>query len=325
MWKQAKSVIFGLKGTVLSEEEKAFFQQNRPFGFILFQRNCDNPTQLKALTQSLRDCVGWHAPILIDQEGGRVARLRPPHWTEQKPAQYFGDLYQTDPVQALKDLKETILSIATELKEAGINVNCAPVLDVLQPQTHGIIGNRAFSNAPDIVSILGTAAVEYWLEAGIMPVIKHIPGHGAACVDTHIALAQVDDSVDKLLSIDGAPFRAVSNIPLWGMSAHVIYTALDPKYPASLSPFILQDYCRKNLGLDILIMSDDLSMHALDTIADIGERASLSIQAGSDLVLHCNGDMNEMIAIAAQIPALSDRAQRLYAQNMHDYPHILSA
>ncbi len=300
-----KSVIFGLSGPVLTPEERRFFQRESPLGFILFARNCENPVQVRALTDSLRETVGRECPILIDQEGGRVSRLKPPHWTAIPAMKSFGDRMRTDPQGAEAALRGAIAEICADLVAAGITVDCAPVLDVLGPETHDIIGDRAFSEDPRIVARLGAVACEAFLDGGIVPVIKHIPGHGRAQADSHKELPVVGAARDDLEHIDFYPFSAISAAPfggqVWAMTAHVLYSELDGQYCASISKKIIENIIRKKIGFSAILLSDDLGMEALAPLGDFGQRALAVLEAGCDLALHCSGNMSEMVEIANKI------------------------
>ncbi|MBV9571110.1 MAG: beta-N-acetylhexosaminidase [Alphaproteobacteria bacterium] len=298
--------IYGCSGTELSPEERAFFREAQPWGFILFARNVSQPNQVKALVSSLRDTVGDdQAPVLIDQEGGRVARLRPPHWRTHPPAQRFGDLYRSDPEAARQMCALNARLIASELFDLGINADCVPVLDVPVKDADAIIGNRAFSNDPEIVTALGRTMVDGLLDGGVLPVIKHLPGHGRANADSHLALPRVGALESELRVSDFAPFRALNDCPL-AMTAHVVYTAIDPDRPATTSETVISDVIRGWIGFDGLLMSDDLSMKALSN--SFGERTRAALDAGCDIVLHCNGALSEMLDVAAEATLLEGQA-----------------
>ncbi len=303
-----KAVIFGLSGPALTPAESRFFKAQDPLGFILFARNAPDPVRLHALTDALRTLVGRDCPILIDQEGGRVQRLGPPHWPAWPAAQVFGDLMLQSPEKAIKLLRLSTRQIAETLKESGITVNCAPVLDVLRPETHGVIGNRSFGDDPGLVATLGAVVCETFLEAGIRPIIKHIPGHGRAKSDSHHELPVVDAPLERLEAGDFSPFRALSEKPyaplLWAMTAHVIYAAFDPARPATLSGTVISRAIRGSIGFPGLLLSDDLAMKALDPYGDMGERAQSAIEAGCDVALHCSGEREDMARIAERVPDL---------------------
>jgi beta-N-acetylhexosaminidase len=277
----------------LTPEERAFFREARPWGVILFRRNIETPVQTRALVDALRDCLGRDdAPVLIDQEGGRVQRLGPPHWPRYPTARAYGQAGGGDPLErrALAWLGARL--IARDLKALGINVDCAPVLDTPRPGAHDVIGDRAFGEAPDLISQLGRAVCEGLLAGGVAPVIKHIPGHGRAGADSHHDLPVVDAPVEDLEASDFRPFRACSDMPA-AMTAHVVYSALDDAHPATTSPTVIR-LIRERLGFDGLLMTDDLSMKAL--CGAFEARAASALAAGCDVVLHCNGDMAEMAA-----------------------------
>lgn len=304
---QSRAVIFGCSGLELTAAESDFFAATSPVGFILFARNCESPDQIRNLTSQLRKCIdSENAPILIDQEGGRVARLRPPHWREAPAAQVFADLAGRNMDQALEALTLNIRLIGQELRELGINVDCLPVLDIPQADADLVIGDRAFGNEPTLVATLGRAACEALLQEGVLPVIKHIPGHGRATVDSHKELPRVTTELAELSALDFAPFKALADMPL-AMTAHVVYEAIDAERPATTSPRVVQETIRGEIGFDGLLMSDDLSMQAL--AGSFTERTKDTLEAGCDLVLHCNGEMAEMQEIAGVVSELSDDTQ----------------
>lgn len=307
-----RAVIFGCAGTTLSEKERRFFAEAAPFGFILFARNVDSPEQVRTLCSQLRDAVGRdEAPILIDQEGGRVRRLRPPTWREAPAMRPFGDLFARDPHAARRALRINIGLMADELRGLGIDADCAPVLDVPVAGAHDIIGDRAFADDPAVVGALGRLVAETFLDHGVHPVIKHVPGHGRAMADSHEALPVVDAPRAALEATDFEPFRLVRDAP-FGMTAHIVYTAFDADRPATTSPVVVRDVIRGAIGFDGLLMSDDLSMKALK--GPFETRAADSLAAGCDLVLHCNGDMAEMRATAAGCRTLDDRGMERWAR-----------
>lgn len=301
--KAIKSVIFGCAGLTLNRQEKAFFQEVNPLGLILFDRNVQNPEQLKALTDSFRQCVGReNAPVLVDQEGGRVVRLWPPYWTGFGWAKTIGDIYETDEKKALKLLDTQAKTFADELLDVGINVDCWPCLDVSTSQTHEIMAKRCFSDKADIVALLAERAVHVMLKNGLMPVIKHIPGYGHALVDPHKNLPIVRETTEQLES-DFYPFKQIKE-PVWGMTAHMIYEALDAQLPATMSPTVLS-YIREQIGFKGFLITDDISMGALQSYGTVGTVARQSVLAGCDAVLHCNGVFSEMQEVAANIPDLT--------------------
>ena len=298
--------ILGCAGLTLGREERAFFRDVRPWGFILFKRNVETPEQVRGLVDELRACVDRpDAPVLIDQEGGRVQRLGPPHWPTYPPGRAYGQLSANDPLLRREIARLGARLLAHDLAALGINVDCVPVLDVPDPSGHEVIGDRAYGTTPDEVALLGRAAAEGLIAGGVLPVIKHIPGHGRAMADSHHDLPVVDASYEDLDARDFAPFRVLSDMPM-AMTAHVVYTAIDRKRPATTSKKAMRDVIRGAIGFDGLVMSDDLSMKALK--GDFTARAKASLAAGCDVVLHCNGDMAEMKAVVAGTKSLKGRA-----------------
>lgn len=289
--------------------EKSLFSAAQPFGFILFGRNCKSPEQIKKLTGQLRTAVGWDCPIMIDQEGGRVARLRSPQWPDFPPARFFGDKIECG--EGCSDLTRDMTALATMLKDLGINTNCAPVCDVLFPETHQVIGDRAYSSNPDIVAIAAAETSRAFLAAGVTPIIKHLPGHGRATADSHMDLPVVTASLDELKATDFSAFRKLMHEPfapaVWGMVAHIIYSRIDPDLPSTLSKTIINDIIRKEIGFEGLLLTDDLDMKALDKYGTIPERALLSLQAGCDIALYCWAKLDVMERLAAELPPLSAR------------------
>lgn len=301
-----QAVFFGCSGLQLTQGEIAFFKEVQPAGFILFARNCGTPEQLARLCGELRSlCSVLPAPILIDQEGGRVARLRPPHWLPHPPACVFGALYERDAQQARDAVKAHGALIGAELAGLGITVDCLPVLDVLFPQTHDVIGDRAFSKDAHVVAVLGRALMDGLTSSGVVPVIKHIPGHGRATADSHLSLPVVTASKDELLEVDFQPFKGCATAPM-AMTAHILYPHLDEIACATHSAHIIETIIRGHIGFDGLLMSDDVSMKALG--GGLEARANKALKAGCDIVLHCNGDMAEMEAVAAGVCALEGKA-----------------
>jgi beta-N-acetylhexosaminidase len=297
-----RAAIFGCGGPVLSADERRFFADADPWGFIVFGRNVETPEQLAALVSDLRGCVGRDAPVLIDQEGGRVARLRPPYWADWDDA--------GTAVAALDDaMAETLLRlryqvIGAELRALGIDVNCAPVLDVPQPGAHPVIGARAYGTTPERVARLGRAVWDGLSAGGVHPVIKHLPGHGRATVDSHLSLPVVDAPRETLEAVDFAAFRPLGDAPM-GMTAHVVYRAIDPDACATLSPAVIRAI-RDTIRFRGLLMTDDIGMGALT--GPLGARAQRALTAGCDVVLHCSGLLGEMAEIAAVVPALTGDA-----------------
>jgi len=304
----ASACILGCSGPVLTNAERVFFAEVRPWGFILFARNVETPGQLRALTASLRETVGrTDAPILIDQEGGRVQRLGPPHWGRYPPGRAYGRLKGNDPLFRREIARLGARLVAHDLAAVGINVDCLPVLDVPDPDSHQVIGDRAYGDTPDEVALLGRAAAEGLIAGGVLPILKHIPGHGRARADSHLELPVVDAGWDELDGRDFAPFKALSDMPM-AMTAHVIYTAVDRKQPATTSRSAIRRVIRKAIGFDGLVMTDDLSMKALK--GGFRERAEAALAAGCDVVLHCNGDMDEMKAVVAGTGPLRGLSKR---------------
>lgn len=300
--------IFGCAGTELSAQEADFFAQTRPAGLILFARNCETPDQIRRLIGAFRDTQqGEDRLILVDQEGGRVARLRPPHWPSYLPAADFGKLAAVDLDQAIEAVRLNTRLIAHDLADLGFNVDCLPVLDVPNVGAHDVIGDRAYGEDPALVARLGRAACEGLLAGGVLPVIKHIPGHGRAGVDSHESLPRVDTSLQELKQTDFVPFKALAAEAL-AMTAHVVYEAIDGDVPATTSHKVIENIIRGEIGFDGLLMSDDLSMNALD--GSIADRTRLSLAAGCDIVLHCNGDFGEMTDVAGSLSPMTEAASR---------------
>jgi beta-N-acetylhexosaminidase len=303
-----KAWIAGVAGHALSAEEVDFFADNMPWGFILFGRNVDNPAQVRALTDSMRALTGRpDTPILIDQEGGRVARLRPPHWPSYPPGRTLGALYARDPGKGLRAAWLQSRLIALDLSRLGINVDCLPVLDVPIEGAHDVIGDRAYSHQPYEVAQIGRAACDGLLDGGVLPVIKHVPGHGRAFSDSHKELPNVGTYPAILGCTDFYPFMQLADMPL-AMTAHVVYSGFDRDNPATTSRYMVQTIIRGWLGFDGLLMSDDLSMQALS--GDFASRTQSAFAAGCDVVLHCNGVMSEMREIAAHCPLLDGEPKR---------------
>jgi beta-N-acetylhexosaminidase len=303
-----RAFIAGCSGLALTPEETAFFRDAAPWGFILFKRNLDRPEQVSTLCAALRESVGRaDAPILIDQEGGRVQRMGPPHWPAYPAGRVYGRLYAADPALGRTMARLGARLIAHDLRAVGVTVNCLPVLDVPVPGAHAVIGDRAYAEEPDAVAVLGRAAAAGCLAGGVLPVIKHVPGHGRATADSHEALPVVTTPRRTLEVVDFAPFRALADLPL-AMTAHVVYAALDPERPATTSPRVMREIVRGHMGYDGLVMSDDLSMQALS--GSLRERAEASFRAGCDVALHCNGRLDEMRAVAEAAPELAGDALR---------------
>lgn len=305
-----RALILGCAGTELSTEERAFFRDADPLGFILFARNVDTVEGTRRLVDDLRSCVArGEAPVLIDQEGGRVARLRPPNWRKAPPARLLGDLYARDPDAGLEATRLNSRLLAADVASIGCDVDCLPVLDIAFPETHAVIGDRAYADRPEPVAALGRAAAEGLLAEGVMPVIKHIPGHGRATVDSHEALPKVTASRVELERTDFLPFKLLSDLP-WAMTGHLLFDAIDPKDCITVSAGAVQDVIRLHIGFDGLLLSDDLSMQALG--GTLGERATRALAAGCDIALHCNGRMGEMVEIAGRSGPMTERAYRRF-------------
>jgi beta-N-acetylhexosaminidase len=298
------ATIFGCAGLDLSAAERAFFREADPFGFILFARNIDTPDQVRRLTADLREAVGRDAPILVDQEGGRVQRLRSPHWQEWDPP-LETVARAGSPVAAARAMRLRMAVIGAELRAVGIDANCAPVADVARPETHPFLRNRCYGTDPDIVALIARAVADGLMEGGVLPVMKHLPGHGLSHLDTHLDLPTVEASLEELRTVDFAPFRALADLPM-AMTAHLVFAALDPGLPATQSPKMI-DLIRYEIGFQGLLMSDDLNMQALaGTLAD---RTTRSIAAGCDIALHCKGDLAEMQMVAAAAGDMTEAAK----------------
>jgi beta-N-acetylhexosaminidase len=308
----AKAAVFSLSGFELTPSEKSFFKESNPLGFILFKRNCDNPAQLRKLTEDLKETVGRACPILIDQEGGRVQRLRPPNWREYPAMRHFGEVAESDMDKALEDLRFSTLQLAEELVDGGINVSCAPVLDVTTKETHDVIGDRAFSEDVNIVARLGVSVARNLLYAGITPIIKHIPGHGRGKADSHHTLPQVTTQRTELEVLDFEPFRQFCQSDVasatWAMTAHIVYTEIDPELPATISPTVIEQVIRSHIGFGGLLLSDDLDMKALGAYGDAAACAGLALEAGCDIALYCSGVLKDMEKLVKSVPKLSKRA-----------------
>ncbi|MBX9814757.1 MAG: beta-N-acetylhexosaminidase [Sphingomonas sp.] len=309
-----KPVIFGLAGPVLTADEAAFFRDAEPAGFILFKRNCENREQLRALTDALRDLTGRaDLPILIDQEGGRVARLQPPEWPAFPAGPAFDALYEKAPISAIEAARANAQAIGLMLAEVGITVDCLPLLDVSGAETTEAIATRAYGREPSRVAAMGRAVLEGLAAGGVIGVVKHMPGHGRARVDSHHLLPTVGASAEELAA-DLAPFQALKDAPM-GMTAHIVFEAWDADRPATLSPIVIEQVIRRAIGFDGLLMTDDIDMKALSGSA--GEKAAGALAAGVDLVLDCWARMPEMEEIAARIgdiaPASRARLDRAMA------------
>jgi beta-N-acetylhexosaminidase len=308
-----QAAIYGLAAEVLTDDERDFFRDADPAAYILFKRNCADPQQLRALTEELRSLSGRaDLPILIDQEGGRVARMQPPEWPKFPPSWAFANLYSKAPTSAIEATMANARALALMLRDCGVNVDCLPLLDVRQEGADDIIGDRALGAEPMQVAALGRAVLDGFASAGVVGVVKHIPGHGRALCDSHKELPIVEAGEEEL-AIDVEPFAKLNWAPM-GMMAHVVYTAWDQERPASLSPVVIRDIVRGRIGFDGWLMSDDIGMEALQ--GDFGTRAAGVVAAGCDAALHCSGKMEEMIAVAAAVPQMSSEGEERLRQAM---------
>lgn len=318
-----RAIVFGCAGKALSDEERAFFREVDPYGFILFARNIENRDQVRALVDDLRGCVTHaSAPVLIDQEGGRVRRMRPPEWRDYLAPGVFTDAFARKPETALEAFALSAELMAADLFEIGVDVDCVPMLDVRQPGSDTqVIGDRALGDDPQTVIRLGEAMVAGIERAGVVGVIKHMPGHGRSVVDSHLDLPRIEAAADALRAVDYPPFRHFADRVPYGMTGHLLYTALDAERPSTLSPAVVRDVIRGEIGFDGLLFTDDISMGALSETkggGPIGERSRRSIEAGCDVLLHCNGDMNEMRSVADAVGALEgDGARRAAKADAH--------
>lgn len=298
--------IYGCAGTALSDEERDFFTACNPLGLILFARNIETPDQLRALIGEFVGTVAFATPlILVDQEGGRVARLGPPHWRETVAARTFGDMYREDVERVLEAARLNAAIQAVDLAKLGFNVNCTPVADLAWPDTHEIIGDRAFSADPAVVAALARAVCEGHLSGGVLPVVKHVPGHGRATADSHLELPVVAAVAADLMASDFEPFVQLADMPI-AMTAHIVYSVYDEARPATQSPTVITEVIRGQIGFDGLLLSDDLGMKALD--GGFEDRARRSLAAGCDVALHCSGDLDEMAAVAGGVGPMSAKA-----------------
>ncbi len=301
-----KAMILGCSGLTLTDDEIALYKAEHPWGFILFGRNIGDAAQITDLVASMRDAIGNpNAPVLIDQEGGRVQRIRPPILQSYPNAQALGEIYLRDKVQGLRAAWLMSRLHAFDLTKLGITVDCLPVLDVPVEGASNVIGNRAYGFDPALVAAMGQAAADGLKAGGMLPVMKHIPGHGRGLVDSHHELPVVDVPVDELDAHDFVPFRAL-NKELMAMSAHLVFTALDADRPATTSNIVIDEIIRGRIGFDGLLISDDSSMNALK--GTLGERAANIVAGGCDIVLHCNGVMDEMLQVVKEVPVLSGKA-----------------
>jgi len=300
-----RAFIAGLAGLTFSADERAFFKDARPWGLIVFKRNVSDPAQLTNLVQSFRDYVGWPAPVLVDQEGGRVQRLGPPHWPTYPPGAFHGALYDKEPALGLSAARLAGHLIAADLAAVGIDVDCLPIADVPVPGADAVIGDRAYGTEPGKVAAIAGAVAAGLQAGGVLPVLKHLPGHGRATADSHHRLPVVDTDRATLELTDFAAFKPLADLPL-GMTAHVVFSAIDPLAPATTSVTMVQQVIRRHIGFRGLLMSDDISMGALS--GTLRQRSEAAVVAGCDVVLHCNGDLAEMIEVAGAVPELSGEA-----------------
>jgi beta-N-acetylhexosaminidase len=319
---QARAFITGVSGPELNAAEREFIQHERPWGFILFKRNIETPKQVALLVRELKNlAVASDAPVLIDQEGGRVQRLGPPYWPVYPAGALFGALYDEDPLLGLAAARLSARSMAADLWELGISVDCLPLADVPVPGADAVIGDRAYGASPDKVAAIARAVAEGLELGGILPVLKHIPGHGRATADSHLRLPEVETAKDELERTDFAAFKPLADLPM-AMTAHVVFSALDPVQPATTSATIIGQVIRGAIGFQGLLMSDDVSMNALS--GSVAERTMAAFSAGCDLVLHCNGKLDEMREVAAETPEFSgsalERAERALASRKTPRP-----
>ncbi|MEZ5895788.1 MAG: beta-N-acetylhexosaminidase [Parvularculaceae bacterium] len=302
------AVVYDCEGARLSADEKAFFRDADPWGFILFARHCESAESVTALCAELRDCVGRDAPVMIDQEGGRVARMKPPIFPAHPPPAVFGDLWKLDPKAAVEAARLNSFLLGRMISDLGVNIDCAPMLDVPQIDSNKVvIGDRAIASHPDQVAALGRAVIDGLMQGGALPVIKHMPGHGRALVDSHYDLPRVTASRRDLEQTDFAPFRALNDAPV-GMTAHVVYDALDPALCATMSKTVIDEVIRGEIGFDGLLVSDDLKMKALG--GPVGARVGQSLAAGCDIACCCNFTLEEKLAAAKTARPLAGESAR---------------
>jgi len=319
--------ITGLSGNKITAAERSFLRESSPWGLILFKRNVMTPDQVAALVKDFRDAVGRaDAPVLIDQEGGRVARLGPPHWPDYPPGTAYGRIYERDAASGLAAARLGARLIASDLGALGITVDCLPIADVPSIGADPIIGDRAYGTSVLQVVAIARAITQGLMEGGVLPVLKHIPGHGRANVDSHLKLPVVDTDRDVLTSSDFAAFRELADLPL-GMTAHVVYAAIDPERPATTSAIMIGDVIRGVIGFDGALMTDDIAMGALS--GSIAQRTRASLAAGCDLILHCNGNLDQMQQVAANVGVLAgaaaERAARALSARAQPVPIDLRA
>jgi beta-N-acetylhexosaminidase len=300
-----RAFITGVAGLALTDRERAFLREAQPWGLIVFRRNAASPQQLRGLVDDMRAVLGRRAPVLIDQEGGRVQRLGPPHWPVYPPGAAYGAAYDRGPEHGLAAARLGARLIAADLFGLGIDVDCLPLADVPVAGADPIVGDRAYGTEPRKVAAIARAIAQGLEEGGVLPVVKHMPGHGRAGADSHKKLPVVETSRAKLEATDFAAFAALTDLPM-AMTAHVVFSAIDPVASATVSATIVREVIRGSIGFDGLLMSDDISMQALS--GSVGERAGAAIAAGCDVVLHCNGNMDEMTDVAANVPELAGEA-----------------
>jgi beta-N-acetylhexosaminidase len=303
----ARAFITGIAGATLSGAEFSFLRQAEPWGLVLFKRNIETPAQVSSLTASFREALGRNAPVLVDQEGGRVQRLGPPHWPAYPPGAAYGRVYDRDAGAGMRAAHLGARLMAADLVAVGIDVDCLPIADVPVAGANSVIGDRAYGESADKVAALARAIADGLLAGGVLPVLKHIPGHGRATADSHGELPVVETDRATLDATDFAAFRPLFDLPL-GMTAHVVYSAIDPIAPATTSVTLVHDVIRDGLGFRGLLMSDDISMGALTGSTEARSRAAIA--AGCDLVLHCNGDLDDMREVAGAVPVLAGEALR---------------
>ncbi len=322
----SRAFITGIAGAALSRAESSFLRSAEPWGVILFTRNVEAPRQLRALTEAIREILGRDAPILVDQEGGRVQRLGPPHWRSYPPGAAYGRLYDADPSIARRAAYLGACLMASDLVAVGIDVDCLPIADVPVAGASSVIGDRAYGETAEKVAAIASCFSDGLLDCGILPVLKHIPGHGRARVDSHSELPFVESDYSTLAATDFAAFRSLAKLPI-GMTAHVVYSNIDPLAPASTSVTVVHDVIRSFIGFSGLLMTDDISMGALS--GSIESRSGGALAAGCDLILHCNGKLEEMEEVASAVPALggeaAERAEAALARRAPSAGHDMAA
>lgn len=320
------AVIFGIEGHALTKQEQELFHEADPLGFILFTRNCRDRQQVRDLVASLHETAGRHVPVLIDQEGGRVQRLKEPEWNQYLPAKFFGDRFMSDFAKGRQALDDQITKISGDLLEIGVNVNCAPVMDVLFPETHDVIGDRAFSEDPQLVAALGVQSCRAYVQRGVIPIVKHIPGHGRAAADSHKDLPVVTAKREEMTRTDFLPYRELlthsSSEAVWGMVAHVIYADIDPKQPATCSRRVIWDIIRQDIGFKGFLVSDDICMEALAAHGKPHRRAEDVLRGGCDAALHCNGKFADIEDVASRVQKMTKEAVTRYNRSVSWYKGV---